>query len=128
MNDLMQSSRQYDVIEREFAFDPLARPMLGAILLHVMLIGGAIGYAFMQNLFPHNTWGGANDGGAIAVNLVSNALPLPSDQKPNDNVLATEHPSEAPAPPAPKALPTVDEKAIPIPSKIEAPKKAAEKK
>jgi protein TonB len=60
--------------------------------------------------------------------LVSNALPLPADQKPNDNVLATEKPSEAPAPPAPKAKPTVDESAIPIPTKMTELKKQAEKK
>lgn len=124
----MEVSRQFDAIEHEFTPDPIARPMLGAIAFHVLLIGGAIAFAFLQGLFPHNTWGGANDGSAIAVNLVSNALPLPADKKPNDNVLSTEHPSEAPAPPAPKAKETIDEKAIPIPTKIEAPKKPADKK
>ncbi|WP_263357743.1 TonB C-terminal domain-containing protein [Acidicapsa ligni] len=97
------------------------------MLFHGLLVGLVLGYGFLNGLFPHNTWGGATEG-AIAVQLVSSALPLPADHKPNDNVLATEKPSEAPAPPAPKAQPTVDEKAIPIPSKIEAPKKPAAKK
>ena len=124
----MEVSRQFDEIEREFAPDPIARPMIAAIAFHLAIFGGAVAFAFLEGLFPHNTWGGADDGSAIAVNLVSNALPLPADTKPNDNVLSTEHPSEAPAPPAPKAKETVDEKAIPIPAKIEAPKKPADKK
>jgi protein TonB len=102
--------------------------MLTALLFHCLLAGAIIGYAYLNGLFSHNTWGGANEGGAIAVQLVSNALPLPADQKPNEHVLATEHPSEAPAPPAPKAQPTVDEKAIAIPDKVVTPKKPADKK
>ena len=117
-----------DQLEREFAPEPIARPMVGSVLFHVLIFGGAAAFALLEGLFPHNNWGGPTDGGAISVQVVSNALPLPADQKPNQNVLATETPSEAPAPPAPKAQPTVDEKAIPIPSKIEAPKKPAEKK
>ena len=114
--------------EREFTPEPIARPMIGALLFHVLIFGGAAAFALLQGLFPHNNWGGPTDGGAISVQVVSNALPLPADQKPNQNVLATESPSEAPAPPAPKVQPTVDEKAIPIPSKIEPPKKVADKK
>jgi protein TonB len=125
---MMEVSRHFDEIEQEFTPEPIARPMLGAIAFHLLIAGGALAFAFLQGLFPHNTWGGANDGSAIAVSLVSNALPLPADKKPNDNVLSTEHPSEAAAPPAPKAQATVDEKAIPIPTKIEAPKKPADKK
>jgi periplasmic protein TonB len=53
------------------------------------------------------------------VQLVSDAVPLPADQKPNENVLATQTPSPAPAPPAPKAQPVVDTTAIPIPGKVE---------
>ena len=115
-------------LEREFTPEPIGRPMVGALLFHALLFGGAFAFAYLEGLFPHNNWGGPTDGGAIAVQVVSNALPLPADQKPNQNVLATETPSEAPAPPAPKAQPAVDEKAIPIASKIEPPKKQAEKK
>jgi protein TonB len=102
--------------------------MVFAIVFHALLIFGGLGFAMLNGLFPHNTWGGANDGGAIAVNLVSNAIPLPADHPPNDNVLTAEKPSEAPAPPTPKAEATVDTKAIPIASKVTPPKKQAEKK
>jgi protein TonB len=127
MSTYLDASGQFGRIEREFTRDPIGRSMFVAILFHALLFGGVIGFALLEGLFPHNQWGGANDGGAIAVQLVSNALPLPQDRPPNDNVLATEKPSEAPAPPAPKAQATVDQTAIPIPAKIEAPKKQADK-
>jgi len=101
--------------------------MLVAILFHGLLIGGVLSYALIMNLFPHHSLGTGGEGEAIAVQLVSNALPLPSDEKPNDNVLATDTPSEAPAPPTPKATPAIDEKAIPIATKIEPPKKQDKK-
>ena len=124
MSYQLHTSEQFDRMAKE----PIARPMLAALLFHALLAGSALGFALLSGLFPHNSWGGNNDGGAIAVQLVSNALPLPADRPPNDNVLSTETPSEAPAPPAPKAKATVDETAIPIPSKIEAPKKQADRK
>jgi protein TonB len=128
MSSLLPASGQFEHVEREFAREPLGRPMLAALLFHALLIGGAAGFALLSGLFPHNTWGGANDGGAIAVQLVSNAIPLPADHPPNENVLATEKPSEAPAPPAPKAKAAVDESAIPIPTKMEPLKKPVDKK
>jgi protein TonB len=124
MSTLLHASEQFEPVSNE----PIGRPMLQAVLFHLALIGGMIGFAYLNGLLPHNNWGGNNDGGAIAVQLVSSALPLPADRPPNDNVLATEHPSEAPAPPAPKAKAAVDETAIPIPSKIQAPKNKADKK
>lgn len=128
MSNLMPASGRLDEIEREFTPEPIGKHMLAAILFHVLLIAGAAGFALLNGLFPRNSWGGANDGGAIAVQLVSSALPLPADHKPNDNVLATEKPSEAPAPPAPKAKATVDQSAIPIPIKMQPDKKVADKK
>jgi periplasmic protein TonB len=119
----MQASPQ---LEREFLPDPIGKPMAGAVVLHALLVGCVLGWAMINGLFHHDSWGGATEG-AIAVQLVSNALPLPSDQKPNDNVLATEKPSEAPAPPAPKAAPVVDESAIAIPDKVK-PQKLDKKK
>jgi protein TonB len=62
-------------------------------------------------------WGSPGVGGAIQVNLVSSSLPLPSNQPVNQNVLSTETPSQAPAPPEPKAKQAVDETAIPISGK-----------
>ena len=98
MSNVMHVSGQF---EPDFHREPIGKHMVAAVLFHVLLIAGGIGFAFLDGLFPHNSWGGANDGGAISVQLVSNALPLPADHPPNDNVLATETPSEAPAPPAP---------------------------
>jgi len=68
-------------------------------------------------------WGNPGNGGAIEVKLVSSAIPLPSDQPVNDNVLTTETPSKAPAPPAPKTERQVDETAIPISGKQTKPEK-----
>ena len=123
----MPAGGQLDEIEREFAQEPIGKHMLWAVGFHVLLVGAGAAFALLNGLFPHNSWGGANDG-AIAVQLVSNALPLPADHKPNDNVLATETPSEAPAPPAPKAKAAVDESAIPIATKMQELKKPAEKR
>jgi protein TonB len=64
-------------------------------------------------------WGNPGSGGVIQVSLVSSALPLPSDQPPNKNVLSTETPSQAPAEPTPKAKQAVDESAIPFSGKQE---------
>jgi protein TonB len=127
MSSMMPAGGQLDEIEREFGQEPIGKHMLWAVGFHVLLVGAGVAFALLNGLFPHNSWGGANDG-AIAVQLVSNALPLPADHKPNDNVLATETPSEAPAPPAPKAKATVDESAIPIATKMQELKKPAQKK
>ncbi len=76
----------------------------------------------MLGLFHHNFWGSPGAGGAIQVSLVSSALPLPPDEV-NKNVLATETPSKAPAPPSPKEQRHVDETAIPILGKQAKPAK-----
>src|ERR1019366_3936039 len=85
--------------------------------LHSALFGGLLLYGVLNGFFHHNLWGNPGAGGAIQVSLVSHALPLPSDRPPNDNVLATETPSEAPAEPTPKAKQEVDETAIPLSGK-----------
>jgi protein TonB len=122
---ILQGAEQF---EPELQREPLGKFMAYAVLFHVLLVAGGLGFALLSNLFPHESWGGANDGGAIAVQLVSSALPLPADKPPNDQVLATEKPSEAPAPPAPKAQATVDQSAIPIATKMDEKKKQADKK
>jgi protein TonB len=78
-------------------------------------------YGWVLGLFHHNVWGNPGAGGAMQVNLVSSPLPLPADQV-NQNVLATETPSQAPAAPSPKEQQHVDETAIPIPGKQAKPK------
>jgi periplasmic protein TonB len=120
MSVLLEHDEQ---LERELAGEPFAAPVTGSVLLHVAIAGAIIAYYIVGGFFKSNLWGGPNVGGAIQVNLVSSAIPLPSDVPPNQNVLATEKPSPAPAPPEPKAAaPKVDEQAIPIASKKEQPK------
>lgn len=117
-------------LERELAPEPVAGPAAGSLALHGVLAGGIVLYGVLGGLFHHNNWGSPGSGGAIQVTLVTSALPLPSDQPKNNNVLATERPSKAPAEPAPKAKQTEDEKAIPIASKQKKTeqKKTAQKK
>jgi len=97
--------------------------LLGSFGFHLAIAGSLVAFIFIHGR-TGETWGTTSPGGAINATLVSSApaLPLPSDQKPTDNVLATDKPSPAPAPPAPpapKAAPIPDEKAIPIANKLE---------
>src|ERR1700761_759054 len=96
--------------------EPLAKPAAGAILLHCGIVIAIVLYGVLGGFFHHNLWGGQGPGGAIQVNITS-ALPLPNDHPPNQNVLATEKPSEAPAPPQPKVKQAEDETAMPIQDK-----------
>lgn len=112
-----------DHLEQELSPEPVMAPAAGAVLLHCGIVIAIVLYGIIGGFFHHNLWGGAGPGGAIQVNLVSSALPLPSDQPPNKNVLSTETPSQAPAPPEPKAKQAVDETAIPIAGKQKKPEK-----
>ncbi len=87
-------------------------PAAGSLLLHVALVVLLLSYGLLAGLFHHNQWGGAGSG-TIQVNVVS-ALPLPADQPPNENVLATDTPSQAPAEPAAKTKHAVDESTLAI--------------
>jgi len=116
MDGLAQRGERF---ERELTPDSIAAPAAGSLLLHAALFGGLLLYGVLNGFFHHHLWGNPGAGGAIQVSLVSNALPLPSDQPRNDNVLTTETPSQAPAAPAPKATQAVDETAIPISGKQE---------
>jgi hypothetical protein len=90
----------FDHLERELTSEPIAGPAAGALGLHLALGLLLLSYAWMLGLFHHNFWGSPGAGGSIQVNLTS-ALPLPTKEL-NDNVLATETPSKAPAAPSPK--------------------------
>lgn len=103
-------------LEAELAPEPFARPAMSSLALHGGLIAALVLYGVVSGLFRHGIWGNAGLGGAMQVNLVSSALPLPAKQV-NQNVLATETPSKAPAELSPKKLQQVDEKAIPIPGR-----------
>ena len=107
--------------------EPLARPAAGAVLLHCGIVVAIVLYGVIGGFFHRNLWGGAGPGGAIQVNITS-AIPLPSEHPPNENVLATEKPSEAPAPPQPKEKQAVDETAIPIQGKTKKPQQQEIKK
>ena len=103
-------------LERELTPEPIFAPATGSLVLHGLLIGSLALYGILGGLFHHNTWGSQQAGGAIEVTM-SSALPLPSDHAPNDNVLSTETPSQAPAEPAAKAKQAVDESALAISGK-----------
>jgi protein TonB len=111
----------FDRLERQLTAEPIAGPAAGALGLHLALGVLLVGYAWMLGLFHHNYWGSPGAGGSIQVNLTS-TLPLKSDEV-NQNVLATETPSKAPAPPSPKEQRHVDETAIPIVGKKLKPEK-----
>jgi hypothetical protein len=113
MNSLLDGGEQ---LERELAPEPMMAPAAGSLVLHLALAACLLTYGLLAGLFHHNQWGNAGSGGAIQVSLTS-ALPLPSDQPPNENVLATDTPSQAPAEPTPKAKQAIDETAIPITGK-----------
>jgi protein TonB len=114
MDSLLDGGEQ---LEREIASsaEPMAAPAAGSLLLHGFLAAVLLTYGLFAGLFHHNVWGGSGSG-AIQVNVVS-ALPLPSDQPPNENVLATDTPSQAPAEPAAKTKQAVDEKALDLADK-----------
>jgi protein TonB len=102
---------------RQLRPEPIAASAFGALLLHGGLAAVLLIYGYLGGLFHHNQWGDSGANGAIQVSLVTSALPLPSDQPQNDNVLATDTPSQAPAEPAAKEHQAVDESAIAISGK-----------
>ena len=114
MSSLLGSGEQ---LERELASspEPMVAPAAGSLLLHGGLVALLLAYGLLAGLIHHNQWGGAGSG-AIQVSVVS-ALPLPSDQPPNENVLATDTPSQAPAEPAAKSKQAADESTLAIADK-----------
>ena len=116
METLLEGAEQ---LERELTPDRIAAPAAGSLALHGALFAGLLLYGFLNGFLHRNPWGNPGAGGAIQVSLVSSAIPLPADQPPNNNVLSTETPSQAPAEPTPKAKQAVDETAIPFSGKQE---------
>lgn len=106
--------RRSDRLEKELTPEPVMIPATGAAILHSALVGAVLVYALLAGLFRHSTWGDVDPGSAMNASLVTSALPLPSDQPVNDNVLPSDNPSTAPAPPAPKTLTAEDKTATPI--------------
>lgn len=124
MDTLLEGSEQ---LEQELTPEPIAAPAAGSLLLHGALAAVLLTWGILSGLFHHNQWGGPASGGAIQVTMTT-ALPLPSDQPLNQNVLATETPSQAPAAPTPKAKHAEDETAIPILGKQKNPDRQMERK
>ena len=122
MNTLLEGGEQ---LERELTPEPVVGPAVGSFVLHGALAGSLVFYALVAGLFHRNSWGDSGAGGSIQVSLVSTAIPLPSDQPPNQNVLATDTPSQAPVQPAPKAKQAVEDTAIPILGKHKKPQPIA---
>jgi len=110
-------------LERELTPEPITGPAMGSIALHVTLLLLVAYYGWLFGLFHSNLWGSQNPGGAMQVSLVSSAIPLPTTQPMNKNVLTTETPSPAPALPSPKEQHQIDQTAIPIQGKQEKPRK-----
>lgn len=118
MNALLEGTEH---LERELTPEPIVVPATGSIVLHLALAAGVVLYGVLGGFLHRNLWGSSGTGGAMQVNLVSSALPLPSSQPVNQNVLSTETPSQAPAPPAPKEKQAEDQEAIPISGKTKKP-------
>src|SRR4051812_46911135 len=117
MSSLLEGNEEQ--LERELAGEPFVAPATGSLVLHAGLTVAIVLYYILGGFFHSNTWGGSAAGGAIRANITS-ALPLPSDQPINENVLATEKPSPAPEIVQPKEeAKTIDMSAVPIPGKKE---------
>ncbi|HEY9137616.1 MAG TPA: energy transducer TonB [Terriglobus sp.] len=102
-----------------------------SLVLHGVVIGGvlAAGYVFQNH---GEKWGDKADVASAVQATMVNSLPLPPRVQPkDDNVLASENPSEAPPPSTPAAEPPPKPTDIPIPvkqpDKKQPPPKVAEK-
>ena len=76
MNSVLEGGEH---LERELTPEPMAGPATGSLVLHVVLVACLAFYGWALGLFHHNLWGDAGAGGAMQVNLVSSALPLPAE-------------------------------------------------
>ncbi|HTV04941.1 MAG TPA: TonB family protein [Acidobacteriaceae bacterium] len=91
--------------EMHFDPEPIGRPKLGgSVLLHLGVVAFVYASIFLINHIHGAEWGNQRTPGAISVTMVTSApaIPLPQQQPPSQNVVATEIPSTAPAPPLPK--------------------------
>jgi protein TonB len=93
-------------------------PVAGSLLLHAGLVGAIALLIFANARFHANQWGVNGPTGAIQANLVNSApsIPLPQIAPPTPNVLATDLPSPAPAPPSKATIPITPPDAIPLAS------------
>ncbi len=108
-----------------------AKEFAASLILHALVIGGLIGSgALLQKKGEH--WGDSTQqAGAVQATMVE-TLPLPPRVAPKqDNVVASERPSETPPPPHEATEPPPRPTDIPVPvkepPKKELPKKVADK-
>lgn len=103
--------------EMHFDPEPVGNPKIGgSVLLHIGVVAFIYASIFILNHFHGSEWGNQRTPGAISVTMVSSApaLPLPQDQPPSQNVVTTQSPSTAPAPPLPKIASVPKPDAIPL--------------
>lgn len=100
--------------------EPFGRPAAESVLLHIGVVALLALIIYLNNHFNHGIeWGNTAPQGAIQATLVNSAptIPLPQLTPPTPNVLATEQPSPAPAPPQKATIPVQPTDAIPIPTR-----------
>lgn len=104
--------------------------LIRSVLFHAGVVVFVTLWIFIANHIHSSTWGNQKNPGAIQATLVSSAaIPLPEDHPPTKNVVATQTPSQAPAPPQPKHIPPPPPpKAVPIAKRVIPPKKHEERK
>jgi protein TonB len=88
------------------------KPLTWSALLHVTVAGAILAYSVVHS-GPTEMWGGGGGGDAMGVSLVSN-IPLPSNNAPTQNVLASESKGITKSQPKPEVT---DQNAIPIADK-----------
>ncbi|HUB20691.1 MAG TPA: TonB family protein, partial [Acidobacteriaceae bacterium] len=88
----------------------------GSVLLHVGFVAAIALLLYVNAHFHGNEWGVNGPQGTIQANLVNSAptIPLPQITPPTPNVLATQTPSPAPAPPSKETIPITPPDAIPL--------------
>jgi protein TonB len=98
----------------------------GSLLLHGLFAGAIVLFAYTHHFFGHS-WGDNNQNiGAIQASMVD-AIPLPTTAPPTDNVLATDNPSQAPAPPTPATVAKPQPDEVLIQNHTKPPTKVAER-
>ncbi|HUY82292.1 MAG TPA: energy transducer TonB [Acidobacteriaceae bacterium] len=103
--------------DMHFDPEPVGKPKLGrSVLLHLGVVAFVYGAVFLMNHIHGTQWGNQRTPGAISITMVTSApaLPLPQDQKLTKNVVTTQSPSTAPAPPLPKIASVPQQDAIPL--------------
>jgi len=107
--------------------DRLGANFAGSIVLHGLIAGVILGWAFLFHTSGHNWGENASNAGAIQATMVT-SLPLPPTQRTLDTgVLTSEAPSPAPIVTKERTEPPPAPNEVAIPEKITKPIKTADK-